>query len=173
MNLPAIKDALRRRHHDCSEYIAALTAMEFTRRRNDKWTAGQQLAHLYRSIQPLNWAFMIPKPILGLIFGKANRESRSFEALVEKYLAKLADGGRASGRFIPPSVPAQEQTALVARFNREAQKLEAKLDRFTESDLDQLILPHPLLGKLTIREMLYFTIYHAQHHLNLTKRDLM
>jgi hypothetical protein len=25
-------------------------------------------------------------------------------------------------------------------------------------------LPHPLLGKLTLREMLYFTAYHADHH---------
>jgi hypothetical protein len=30
--------------------------------------------------------------------------------------------------------------------------------------LDLLILPHPLLGKLTLREMLYFTLYHVEHH---------
>ena len=36
-----------------------------------------------------------------------------------------------------------------------------KLD---EEDLDNYILPHPLIGKTTIREMLYFTIYHVQHH---------
>lgn len=24
--------------------------------------------------------------------------------------------------------------------------------------------PHPLLGKLTLREMMFFTIYHVQHH---------
>jgi hypothetical protein len=35
-----------------------------------------------------------------------------------------------------------------------------------------LILPHPLLGKITIREMLYFTAYHVQHHENIIKRDL-
>ncbi|HRH60621.1 MAG TPA: DinB family protein, partial [Chitinophagaceae bacterium] len=34
-----------------------------------------------------------------------------------------------------------------------------------EDELDVYILPHPLLGKLTLREMLYFTIYHAEHHL--------
>jgi len=44
------------------------------------------------------------------------------------------------------------------------QALARRIDRFSETQLDQLILPHPLLGKLTLREMLYFTIYHVQHH---------
>ena len=43
------------------------------------------------------------------------------------------------------------------------------LDKFSEEDLDKFILPHPLLGKLTMREMMYFTIYHAQHHENIVK----
>ena len=34
-------------------------------------------------------------------------------------------------------------------------------------DLDVYILPHPLLGKVTLREMLYFTIHHNEHHLEL------
>jgi len=35
---------------------------------------------------------------------------------------------------------------------------------YSEQDLDELILPHPLLGKLTLREMMYFTMYHVLHH---------
>jgi len=30
--------------------------------------------------------------------------------------------------------------------------------------VDQYQLPHPVLGKLTIREMLFFTIYHNLRH---------
>ena len=33
-----------------------------------------------------------------------------------------------------------------------------------DTQLDQYIVPHPLLGKITLREMGYFTIYHVQHH---------
>jgi hypothetical protein len=33
-------------------------------------------------------------------------------------------------------------------------------------------LPHPLLGKLTLREMIYFTIYHVQHHHKLVQNQL-
>ncbi|NBX80802.1 MAG: DinB family protein, partial [Flavobacteriales bacterium] len=45
-------------------------------------------------------------------------------------------------------------------------------DNFTEDDLDKYVLPHPLLGKLTLREMLCFTIYHVKHHVEIIKRDL-
>jgi hypothetical protein len=33
--------------------------------------------------------------------------------------------------------------------------------------LDEYLLPHPLIGKLTIREILYFTIYHNLRHASL------
>jgi len=46
------------------------------------------------------------------------------------------------------------------------------LSGFSEEDLDKLILPHPLLGKLTLREMMYFTIYHVQHHQRIVERNL-
>jgi hypothetical protein len=36
---------------------------------------------------------------------------------------------------------------------------------WSEDDLDNHRLPHPLLGKLTVREMLFFTLYHIQHHM--------
>ena len=43
-------------------------------------------------------------------------------------------------------------------------KYTKNIDKLDEEDLDNYILPHPLIGKTTIREMLYFTIYHVQHH---------
>jgi hypothetical protein len=57
-------------------------------------------------------------------------------------------------------------------LSRLLRKLESKISRYPEKKLDSLILPHPLLGKLTLREMLYFTNYHVIHHHKLTNRDL-
>jgi hypothetical protein len=37
----------------------------------------------------------------------------------------------------------------------------------TEDDLDNYLVKHPLLGRITLRELCYFTIYHTQHHLNI------
>jgi len=42
----------------------------------------------------------------------------------------------------------------------------------TDTQLDQYIAPHPLLGKITLRELGYFTIYHTQHHLAIIKDRL-
>jgi hypothetical protein len=43
--------------------------------------------------------------------------------------------------------------------------LQAIKSNCKEAQLDQYLVPHPLLGKITLRELGYFTIYHTQHHL--------
>lgn len=138
----------------------------------DKWTAGQQLAHLVSSIEPVNLAFALPRFVPRLLFGKANRPSKSYTELVEKYQLKLQAGGRASGRFVPKAIPFSQKDKLLQKLDKEVQKLSSQIAKTTEKDLDTYILPHPLLGKLTFREMLYFTAYHAAHHLNIVERDL-
>lgn len=34
-----------------------------------------------------------------------------------------------------------------------------------EKSLDKKRMPHPLLGKITVREMLYITVFYSRHHL--------
>ena len=36
--------------------------------------------------------------------------------------------------------------------------------KWDEDDLDLYVIPHPLMERLTFQEILYFTIYHVQHH---------
>jgi len=36
--------------------------------------------------------------------------------------------------------------------------------KWKEPQPDAYIAPHPLLGKITLRELVYFTIYHTGHH---------
>ena len=45
--------------------------------------------------------------------------------------------------------------------------LVAQVARWPEPAFDRYRLPHPLLGKLSVREMLFFTLYHNAHHLRL------
>jgi hypothetical protein len=46
------------------------------------------------------------------------------------------------------------------------------LGRWSEQELDRVTLPHPLLGKLTAREVAYFTVYHGRHHVEAVRRRL-
>lgn len=173
MDKKAIRQKLSEAHLGFTQYIHGLGAAEFLFNQPDKWTPGQQLEHILLSVTPLRQVLILPTFMMQLVWGKANRPSRTYDQLVEKYKLKLAQGGRATGRFIPRPVPFEKRTNVINTLHREVDALNKKLDRFTEQDLDTYILPHPLLGKLTLREMLYFTIYHVEHHRQLTIRDLV
>lgn len=154
------------------DYISRLNETEFIAAPEGKWNAGQQLDHLIRSIKPLNLAYSLPAAFLKLRFGVSNRPSKTYQGLVDKYESKLALGGRASGRFVPTSIDFQSRERFCKKYLQEKEKLNRKIARLDEDFLDKYILPHPLLGMLTLREMLFFTIYHNYHHLNLMKKYL-
>jgi hypothetical protein len=61
---------------------------------------------------------------------------------------------------------------LLARWQRVNQRLRAAVQTWPERDLDRIQLPHPILGNLTAREMLFFTIYHGHHHIAATQSRL-
>lgn len=172
MDKQTIKNLLFEYHNSFVEFVFKLTNEEFLNSKNDKWTAGQQLEHIYLGVKPVRQILSLPKFLLKLIWGQANRESKSYEELVKKYLLKLEGGGRATGRFIPKTVNIEKRQKLKVKLKNEVEMLCSILDRLTEEELDKYILPHPLLGKLTLREMLYFTIYHVRHHEELTRRNL-
>lgn len=134
-----------------------------------KWTTAQQLSHLTKSIRPLVMILSKPKFVMKLLFGTSNRETRRYLSVVEKYNTKLNQGGVATSAFRPKSFVAGDKKKLLDKYTAYAEKLERLITRCSESELDKYILPHPLLGKLTLREMMFFTIYHTQHHSNSLK----
>lgn len=159
-------------HRAFTGYISSLDEKQFMFATPGKWTAGQQLDHINRSVSAVRQALMIPKFILRLIFPKANRPSKAYEDLVIKYQARLQKGGRAAGRFVPSEIPLEQQQLLAEKLDKEIEKLCRRIERYSEEQIDKFVLPHPLLGKLTLREMLYFTVYHVQHHHKLTEENL-
>lgn len=168
-NKPQIIAALNEKVDAFNQYISLLNKEQFEVSLNGKWSAGQNLDHLILAIKPLQIAYALPKFVLAVLFGKANRPSRTYDKLVIKYNAKLTAGGKASRAFIPPVVGFEKKDILINKYAGQKQKLVAKIERQSEADLDKYILPHPLLGKITLREMLYFTIHHNEHHLELLK----
>ena len=164
MTKQEIISLLTEKHKSFLSVFPSLNKDQFTTSVNGKWSPAQQLDHIIRAVAPVELAFRLPRFISKLMFGKANRPSRSYEDLVDKYHSKLAMGGRASGRFIPKGFLFEDREKTIARLLNLVQKLNRYVEQTTEDDLDFYLLPHPLLGKLTWREMLYFTAYHAEHH---------
>ena len=164
MNKQALSRNLTENH---LEFIACLDQISddiFTVSQNEKWTAGQQLEHIYLSVKPVGLGFRLPKFLLKLVWGKSNREGKSYDELIERYQAKLANGSKASGAFVPNKVDLKKGQKLKEKLKNEVLNLCLSIEKISEEDLDCYLLPHPILGKLTLREMLYFTIYHVKHH---------
>lgn len=159
-------------HQEFVDFLNNLSKEEFEFQFQDKWTAGQQMEHILLSVKPLKKALLIPNFILKSRFGVANRPSKTYEELVKRYTEKLNIGGVAPSPFLPAKVPLERRTALTKELLKNVQKLNSKVKRYSEDELDLIILPHPLLGKVTLREMFYFTIHHVGHHMKITKTNL-
>lgn len=141
----------------------------FTKPSPEKWSVAENVQHLIISTNTTTLAYTLPKFIVRWVGGKPNRASRSYEALVNRYKEKLAAGGKASGRFIPkPMQIKYGKQRLLQNWNKAATKfIQALKNTTTESKLDDYLARHPLLGRVTLRELCYFTIYHTEHHLTI------
>jgi hypothetical protein len=157
-------DALKGNSQKFVDSIGKLNETDFENEPNGKWSAGQHLEHLVKSIKPLNFALSLPGFVPGLLFGKAKKASRTYDEIKQFYQGKLSDGAKASGAYLPKKVSFYYKEKLSNTLVNEAEKLAEKLEAKSEAELDSIVLPHPILGKLTLREMLFFTIYHTEHH---------
>ena len=134
---------------------------------DSKWSAAENIQHMVISTNITTLAYRLPKFIVRLIGGKPNRASRSYEELKDKYYKKLADGGKASGLFVPKPIEIKYGKEKLMNSWRKTTDgfIKALIKNRTEKDLDNYLAKHPLLGRITLRELCYFTIFHTEHHL--------
>ncbi len=64
----------------------------------------------------------------------------------------------------------EKKRDLLDQFSKASAELVSVVEKWNENELDEYLLPHPILAKLTIREMLFFTIYHNLRHAS-SRRD--
>jgi DinB superfamily len=157
------------------DFWSSFSTAEFFRPLGDAWSPADNVRHLLKSNRPVVRALTTPKILLLARFGAGLRPSRSYAEVREWYLSRLAEGVSA-GRFAPRPLAASEQTeeqrkALMADLDQVADQLARAMSGWGDTALDRLRLPHPALGRLTVREMLFFTLYHNLHHvLNVQRR---
>ncbi|WP_309569529.1 DinB family protein [Deinococcus sp.] len=153
--------ALNATRDDVSTYFGALDPQAFTAGSDERWSPAHHLDHLTRATTPVAAGLGISLHLL------APREpgvaSRSYAEVRAAYLAALAGGQKAFGRYLPS--PDGDQTAIVARYTDAMNTLLENLAHWFDADLDACSMPHPVLGTISVREMLHFTHYHNHHHL--------
>jgi hypothetical protein len=159
-------------------FFGALTPDEFVHRVDQAWTPAEHLRHLNTSVAAVAQGLRVPRLLLRLRFGRARQPSRGYETMRDDYRDALRLGGAASGRYVPrrenlaPADVTGRRGSLLGRWEAVNAGLRAGLRRWRETDLDRLRMPHPLLGLLTVREMLFFTAYHNLHHVEAAGRRL-
>jgi len=158
------------------DWYNAIPAAQFFVRSGDIWSAADNVDHLIRAIRPIALVLKMPKAGLQLVFGTSVPDihageavkSRSYDEVCKAYEAAIAQGGQASGVFLPdqkaPVDAEAQKKSLLDKLNKAGDSLLATLAKWDETELDQYQLPHPLLGTLTVREMLFFSIYHTLRH---------
>ncbi len=163
--LETLEDANRRVTH----WFSGIPTNDFFARRPGVWSASDNLDHLIKSAKPFSTALKMPRPALQAMFGKSEKPFRDYQEICRTYRDELAKGAQASGRFLPEQQSPDEKAAgqkeqLIASWISAGRGLVSAAEAWAETDLDLYQLPHPILGKLTVREMLFFTIYHNLRH---------
>lgn len=173
INKQTIIELLKENHHSFINYVDELPVEEYEYQYQQKWTAGQQMEHMILCVKALAQAYNMDTIALEKTFGKTDRTGRSYEALRNEYDEKTAGGGaKAPERFTPKNDSQLQREALGETLSKLVNDLSNGINKFSEEELDTLLMPHPLLGQLTLREMLYNAIYHVQHHHELTRVNL-
>ncbi len=166
MDKEAIADLIEAKHSELITWFEQQSEDSWTEGPNGKWTSGQQALHLLQSIKPLNTALSMPKFVLRYKFGKANRPVRDYNSIIKRYQERLKDvKGKTFKGSQNMKVPAlNEKVYLLNRLQTEHKKLQYKTRKISDKNLDTLILPHPLMGKMPIREIIMWTAHHVEHH---------
>ncbi len=166
---------LRALHEKSREIWCGFSTTEFFFPLGEAWSPADNIRHLLKSNRPVLRALNTPKPLLLVRFGAGLRSSLTYSEVRERYLARLAAGVTA-GRFTPRPLGSSDQTeehrgSLMAALDQVSVDLASAISGWGEWPLDRLRLPHPALGRLTVREMLFFTLYHNFHHVqNVVRR---
>ena len=122
------------------------------------------------SAKQITTALQLPKTVLRTQFGEPNQAGRDYDSIVALYQKELKN--------IPPTLvprgkkyPVSEKANMLATFHKQGEKLAKVVRKWSVEDLDKYLLPHPLLGKMMVRELLLWMIYHNYHHLNNLKSN--
>ena len=173
MKKQELLDALLANHKQFLATLKTLSEEELVTAPTGKWTALQQLDHLRITLDAVNLVFKLPFFVVKWYFGKSNRPSKTYDEFVAKYQMKAANNTAAGlEKYAPKMKTVKEYASLIQALEKSVARMHKGVSEKTEAQFEELMLPHPLVGRGTLREMLYFSVYHPLHHENLVKQYL-
>ena len=163
-----ILSSFRSKWDEINTIISEVPDNHFTAKSNPEvWSIAEEFEHVIKSASAVSSAMKVNTLVLKWKFGKPNRPIRSYDEILAKYNKALAS---VDGRAVAPS-PFQakegqvfDKEDMLKHWESTLRKFDQRIGKWSDKNLDRVLLPHPLLGKMMVRELLYFTHLHTEHH---------
>jgi len=161
-----ITDLILTKHQTLYDWLENQPNENWTKGPTDKWNTGEHIVHLLQSETALNKALGMPRFLLKSKFGTNNRANRTYDEVVQKYQDKLAANPDVVANISKdmPTITTTNKSTFISKLDAKKVKLLKKFQKWNDKDLDRYLLPHPLLGRMTIREIMMWNAYHTEHH---------
>lgn len=150
--------------NELDSYISTCDAAKFTKSINKKWSIAENIEHLTISNNITAFSISMPKILLQQFYGKNARTAWNYDEVVWQYQLKLQNGAKATLPFQPKLSLIKLKKLTLRLWKNSCSNLLQAIQKLSETDLDNYLIPHPIIGKISIRELLFFTVYHIQHH---------
>jgi uncharacterized damage-inducible protein DinB len=174
--LTEISAAMSEQHQTFATFLRALPLETFLSPLQGTWSPLQHLQHLMASERPFTQGLETNrfKPL------ETPATSRTYAEVVAAYQAALESappGLLTNNPFSPPEyagLDALETTRGLAlsEWHTSGEGLVAALTQYDDASLDALQGRHPLLGWMSLREMLFFMTHHISHHQAVLERRM-
>jgi DinB superfamily len=157
-----ICSALGAEKNDLVGFFSSLSDEVFFKGSDERWSPAHHLAHLTfthgRVAQGLKAKDRLPP---------YTKNPRPYEEVRDTYLTALKNTAPevlANNPFTL-KLDGSSQEEMTGAFLKAGQGLRDAAAPWSETELDAKGMPHPLMGLVSVREMLLFVLYHDQHHL--------
>lgn len=175
-NKSEIIGALQTQKLEIPAFLSSIEAKKFFDGSSENWSIGHHVQHITSAVnrvgQGLLSAGVLPKR-------EPATASRDFTTMRETYLETLKNMPSETLRQLGSRVTLEEhqdldayKTQLISSFANAIENFNTALEGFIETNLEQLAMPHPVMGLLSSREMVFFTVFHNTHHQNGIQRLL-
>lgn len=138
--------------------------------KNGKWSVAQNVEHINLTLSRLGKFLSLPKPDIEANFGLSGRPSIGNEEFIKSYQNALTSGLQSPTPFVPEYNTDSSLQELITNGKKILENVISNLQNWSEEDMEQYQCPHPALGKITVKEMFYFTIFHVQYHQQIINR---
>jgi hypothetical protein len=151
------------------DVVSKVDSTQFLAKTDEKtWSIAEEFDHVLKAASAMSSAMKNKPILLKWKFGKPNRPLRTYKQAYNRYKEKLA---LVNGKAVAPASFRSEENKtfdkedMLKHWNMTLSKFEQRINKWSDKNLDKVLLPHPLLGKMMVRELLFFTHFHTEHHL--------